>query len=87
MAKAISSTLRFIHDPSHGWLEVPMKDIRALGIRCIISSFSFIDAGNAYLEQDGDVGVYFRAVERHGIPPPEVTPVYVEKFDRDKRRF
>lgn len=87
MAKKITNKIRFIHDPSHGWLEVPMKDVKALGIRSAISSFSFIDGDNAYLEEDGDCGVYFRAVERNGLTPPDIVSVVVDHFDRNKERF
>lgn len=87
MAKKISNKLTFIHDPSHGWLKVPMKDVDALDIRADISSFSFIDGANAYLEEDGDCGVYFQALERAGIPVPDITPVYVDHFDRGRERF
>lgn len=85
--KVISSKLTFIYDPSHGWLEVPMKDVNALGIRADISCHSFISGDNAYLEEDGDAGVYFQAVERAGVPPPEIVFASVDHFDRNKERF
>lgn len=85
--KTIKSKLTFIHDPSHGWLEVPMKDVNALGIRADISCHSFIDGDNAYLEEDSDCGVYFQAVERAGVPSPEIVFRPVDKFDRGRERF
>ena len=85
--KAISSTLKFYHDPGHGWLQVPMKDIDTLGIRADISSFSFIAGTNAYLEEDCDCGVYLRAVERAGLAKPDITEVSVDHFDRNTERF
>ena len=80
-------TIRFIHDPGHGWLEVPMADIKALGIRGEISSCSFISGDNAYLEEDCDAGVYLSALEKQGIQRPEIAFVSVDHFDRNKRRF
>ena len=87
MAKKISSKLTLYHDPGHGWLKVPMKDIDTLGIRADISSWSFMEGGNAYLETDADYAIYFQAVERAGLVHPDITPIYVEKFDRNKERF
>lgn len=84
---AISRKLTFISDPGHGWLEVPMKDVNALGIRADISCHSFIKGDNAYLEEDADCGVYFQAVERAGIPSPEIVFRPVEHFERGRERF
>lgn len=55
--------LRFISDPGHGWLEVPILELAQLGIAADISSCSYISAGmtHVYLEEDCDAGVFFRA--------------------------
>jgi len=46
---------RFITDPGHGWLEVPLSELVALGIAQDISKCSYLSAnGIAYLEEDCD---------------------------------
>ncbi|RLD00147.1 MAG: hypothetical protein DRI46_08025 [Chloroflexi bacterium] len=59
--------LAYIHDAGHGWLEVSMKEIIALGIQHKISNFSYMAFGSAYLEEDCDMGIYLTALkEKHG---------------------
>jgi hypothetical protein len=51
-----------IHDPSHGWLVVPIADVEASGIK--VSEFSYKDSsetGNYYLEEDCDATAYLTA--------------------------
>lgn len=78
--------LRFISDPGHGWLEVPMALLRDLGIDKKITNCSYIHKGMAYLEEDCDYGTFvctardvieLTIVEEH----QEITPI------RDYRRF
>ena len=58
---------RFINDPGHGWLEVPIAEIDALGIAGKISGYSYVKNGMAYLEEDQDLGVFVDAWEAlHG---------------------
>ncbi len=46
---------RFITDPGHGWLEVPLSELVDLGIAQDISKCSYLSAnGIAYLEEDCD---------------------------------
>ena len=54
---------RFIHDPGHGWLEVPTGELVRLGIANQISSFSYIskDGKKVYLEEDCDLAVFAEA--------------------------
>ena len=54
-------TLKFISDPGHGWLEVPMRHIRTLGIESRVSGYSFYNDDHAYLEEDCDAGVFMDA--------------------------
>jgi len=49
----------FISDPGHGWLEVPVKEVRKYKIK--ISSFSYMDSGMAYLEEDCDAPTFLKA--------------------------
>ena len=52
--------LRFIEDPGHGWLEVPINLLRELGIEDAISKCSYYAAWTkcAYLEEDCDAGIF-----------------------------
>ena len=59
--------MKWICDPGHGWLEVPLADIERLGIRGQISPYSYLKGKTAYLEEDLDAWVYIRAA---GIEPP-----------------
>lgn len=59
---------RFIEDPGHGWLEVQMSELIALGITQKISSCSYTTGprpGGAdplvYLEEDCDFAVFAKA--------------------------
>jgi hypothetical protein len=51
----------FIADPGHGWLAVPVKELRDLGIIAKISPYSYLKDGIAYLEEDCDLAVFFYA--------------------------
>ena len=44
-------------DPAHGWLEVTIAELEALGIADRISGYSYQsrDGTMAYLEEDGDL--------------------------------
>ncbi len=53
--------LTFHEDPGHGWLEVPHSMIEKLGISSQISSCSYQDARNAYLEEDCDLSLFVNA--------------------------
>jgi hypothetical protein len=49
-------------DPGHSWLKVPRELIRALGIEEKISSCSYQLGDFAYLEEDCDMSVFFKAL-------------------------
>ena len=53
----------WITDPAHGWLTVPLAELRELGIAGDISKHSYIDAskGIAYLEEDCDALLFIGA--------------------------
>ena len=82
-----SQVLTFVSDPGHGWLEVPLTDIAALGVETKISAYSFIDGRFAYLEEDEDYAVYMDALAMRGLPRPEIRQQYVEYFDRSRPGF
>jgi len=76
--------LTFHEDPGHGWLEVPVNLLVALGIYEHISPYSYIDkswgpAGDklAFLEEDLDYGTFMKAAKAAGREVT-VTEVYEE---------
>lgn len=55
-------------DPSHGWVEVPMAELRALGIAGRISPWSYRDGETAYLEEDDDASLFLDTMRARGTP-------------------
>ena len=66
-------TYRFIEDSGHGWLEVPVAELHALGIARDISPYSYRRGELAYLEEDCDMSMFFGAKRARGEPVPYVT--------------
>jgi len=58
--------LNFYCDPAHGWLEVPMSNLEALGITGLISAYSYAQGDKAYLEEDCDAGLYLEGAKAAG---------------------
>jgi hypothetical protein len=60
---------RFHADPGHGWLEVPVAELAALGIADKVSGYSYLsrDGKTAYLEEDCDATVFVAAKAPGGI--------------------
>jgi hypothetical protein len=56
--------LTFMSDPGHGWLVVPIADVKASG--AVISPYSYVRGELAYLEEDLDAGSYLRAIGHTG---------------------
>lgn len=52
----------FWEDGRHAWVEVQKEDLIMLQIANKISGFSYQDRDKAYLEEDCDAGIYFRAL-------------------------
>jgi hypothetical protein len=48
----------FYEDSGHGWLEVPLQELKDFGIQERITSFSFLYKEMAYLEEDVDAGTF-----------------------------
>jgi hypothetical protein len=64
--------LNWITDPGHGWLVVPISELRELNIIDKISSYSYHNDGTAYLEEDCDAAIYLEAViEQRGVSPTD----------------
>ena len=53
--------LKFFEDPGHGWLEVPIAQVAALGITNKISAYSYRKGTMAYLEEDCDSATFIKA--------------------------
>ena len=60
---------RFCSDAGHGWMVVPLKEIKKLGLTDKITQYSYIRGSNAYLEEDCDVTTFFKAAEQANIFP------------------
>jgi len=58
--------LTFHCDPAHGWLEVSMSDLEALGITGLISAYSYAKGDRAYLEEDCDADLYIQGAKAAG---------------------
>ena len=56
-------TFKFHSDPGHGWLEVPQTLIMQLGLVDKISHYSYFKDNTAYLEEDGDAGIFLDALK------------------------
>lgn len=59
--------LTWICDPGHGWLVVPLEELRALNIVDRISRYSYLKDGLAYLEEDCDASVYLKAINHNWL--------------------
>jgi hypothetical protein len=59
--------LTFYHDAGHGWLEVPIETIKAVGVADKITGFSYRKDGNAYLEKKYDAVLFKKAAEEKGL--------------------
>lgn len=48
----------FYSDGGHGWLKVKKTELKALGIEKEITGYSYMNNGNAYLEEDTDASLF-----------------------------
>jgi hypothetical protein len=64
MARAI--TIQIFEDPGHGWARVPKQRLQRLGIADRISTYSYQNGANAFLEEDCDLGVLISALKERG---------------------
>lgn len=62
------TTVKFYSDPGHGWLAVPIAEIKRLGIGGYISQYSAMKGGTAYLEEDCDAEHFLKARLARGEP-------------------
>ncbi|MDD5094565.1 MAG: hypothetical protein PHV74_09330 [Dehalococcoidia bacterium] len=59
--------LKWLNDPGHGWLEVPRSVVNELGISKQITSFSYQQGDQIYLEEDCDASLFLDTCEKRGI--------------------
>lgn len=64
MTKSI--TLLVFSDPGHGWVRFSKKRLAELGIADKISSYSYQNGNNAFLEEDCDLSVLANALRDKG---------------------
>lgn len=85
------TTLEYTYytDPGHGWLAVGIDELLVLGIADKISSYSYMNKGIAYLEEDCDMALFIDTMASKGV---EVTlkhmnEPYNDSIIRSYRRF
>ena len=59
-------TLQMFSDPGHGWVRFPKARLQKLGIADKISSYSYQNGNNAFLEEDCDLTVLINALKAQG---------------------
>ena len=91
LRKHMTTSIEYTYytDPGHGWLEVGVDELILLGIGDKISSYSYINGGKAYLEEDCDMGLFIRTMEANGV---EVKLAHINEPTKDSiirsyRRF
>ena len=57
---------KFFQDPGHGWVEVPIAELRRLNIDGLISPYSYRNGHMAYLEEDCDASAWTKAKRAAG---------------------
>jgi len=63
----MSKTYTYHQDPGHGWIEVPMRELRDLGIAGRITPWSYREGETAYLEEDNDASLFLDTMRAHDI--------------------
>ena len=73
-------TYTWHNDAGHGWLEVPIEEVRQSGIE--VSSASYMDNKNAYLEEDLDAQNFLKAYkEKNGHDLKYIEKNYTDYAD------
>jgi len=60
-------SLQYFTDPGHGWVSVKRQTLIDLGIADQISTYSYMRGASAYLEEDCDLSLLFKACDSSGI--------------------
>ncbi len=58
----------FYEDPAHGWLAIPLKFLKPLGVDKKISEYSYKDKQFVYLEEDADASIILDIFKTNGVP-------------------
>jgi len=77
--------LKLHTDSGHGWLEVPKKEVEALGVK--LSRYSYQDADNFYLEEDCDLGAFLKAYQNKFGGSPTIDFLHQVNGDHPIRSF
>jgi hypothetical protein len=64
MAKKIS--IKVFADPGHAWARFPKAKLVSLGIADKITTYSYQNGSNAFLEEDCDLGTLITALRNRG---------------------
>ena len=64
MTKKIS--IKVFADPGHAWARFPKAKLVSLGIADKISTYSYMNGSNAFLEEDCDLSVLIKAIRDLG---------------------
>jgi hypothetical protein len=79
MKTTASISYKFISTPGHGYLRVPLAELKELGIADKISGYSGMDSKYAYLEEDCDAPLFLQCIS-HLLYSIEQT--YSETFNK-----
>lgn len=74
MSNYTTKAYMFHTDPGHGWLQVPLTEVKAMGIP--VSTYSYKDDTFAYLEEDCDAPKFMKALG-------EEVAIYEKHSNRD----
>ena len=72
--------LEYHYDAGHGWVKVPLKEIKDLNIQAQITGYSYVKGADAYLEEDCDASSYIAALKKNN---PEIKIEWNEISDGD----
>lgn len=68
---AMGTVYSFHSDAGHGWVKVPKRELKQLGIFDKITPYSYQKGDFAYLEEDNDATLFVNARLAMGYPRPE----------------
>jgi len=72
----------FYADPGHGWLKVPMQELRDLNIAGLITQYSYRKGEHAYLEEDMDLETFVVAYFRKHYAQPKIVSKNTNRSSR-----
>ena len=83
-----NKTYNFVQDFGHGWVEVPLKDVKQSGVLKDITLYSYKNNKYAYLEEDLDAQTFLLAMESKGYTIT-LNNKHIEDFETviNKRRL